>query len=32
MPNRMKIERSENYDYYRDLLWCSIPLIGMSWY
>lgn len=32
MPNRMKIERSENYDYYRDLLWCSVPLIGMSWY
>ena len=32
MANRMKIERSENYDYYRDLLWCSVPLIGMAWY
>lgn len=32
MPNRMKIERSENYTYYNDLLWCSVPLIGMAWY
>lgn len=32
MPNRVKIERSENYDYYSDLLWCAVPLIGMAWY
>lgn len=32
MPNRVKIERSENYNYYSDLLWCSIPLAGMAWY
>lgn len=32
MPNHMKIEHSENYDYYRDLLWCAVPLAGMAWY
>ena len=32
MPNRKKIERSKNYSYYSDLLWCTVPLIGMSWY
>lgn len=32
MPNHMKIEYSENYDYYRDLLWCAVPLAGMAWY
>ena len=32
MSNRVKIERSENYDYYNVLLWCSVPLIGMAWY
>ena len=31
MPNHMKIEHSENYDYYRDL-WCAVPLAGMAWY
>lgn len=32
MPNRKKVERSANYSYYSDLLWCTVPLIGMSWY
>ena len=32
MPNRKKVERSANYGYYSDLLWCTVPLIGMSWY
>lgn len=32
MPNRIKIERSENYDFYRDMLWCAVPLAGMAWY
>ena len=32
MPNRKKIERSKNYSYYSDLLWCTVPLIGMLWY
>ena len=32
MPKRMKVERSPNYSYYSDILWCSIPLVGMSWY
>ena len=32
MSNRVKIERSENYDYYNDLLRCSVPLIGMARY
>ena len=26
------IERSENYGYYSDLLWCAVPLTGMAWY
>ena len=32
MPKNKKIERSANYSYYSDLLWCTVPLIGMSWY
>ena len=32
MPNRKKVEHSANYSYYSDLLWCTVPLIGMSWY
>lgn len=32
MPNRKKVERSANYSYYSDLLWCTVSLIGMSWY
>ena len=30
MPKRMKVERSPNYSYYSDILWCSLPLVGMS--
>ena len=25
-------ERSENYSFYSDLLWCSVPLTGMACY
>ncbi len=32
MPKRVTIERSENHAYYSDLLWCSVPLVGMAWY
>ena len=32
MPRNHKVEHSANYSYYSDLLLCSIPLIGMSWY
>ena len=32
MPKRMKVERSQNYSYYSDILWCSLPLVGMSCY
>ena len=32
MPKRMKVERSPNYSYYSDILWCSLPLVGMSCY
>ncbi|MFR3793231.1 MAG: RnfABCDGE type electron transport complex subunit D [Blautia massiliensis (ex Durand et al. 2017)] len=32
MPNPIKIDRSENYEYYKDLLLCAIPLTGMAWY
>ena len=32
MPKRMKVERSSNYSYYSDSLWCSLPLVGMSCY
>ena len=32
MPNRNKIERSANYDYYADVLWCCVPLMAMSWF
>ena len=32
MPKRMKVERSPNYSYYSDSLWCSLPLVGMSCY
>lgn len=32
MPNRNKLNRSENYGYYTDLLLCTIPLVGMSCY
>lgn len=32
MANRIKIERSANYDFYRDMLWCAVPLAGMAWY
>ena len=33
MPTkRIKTERSANYGYYSDLLWCTVPLIAMSWY
>ena len=27
MPNRKKVERSANYSYYSDLLWCTVPLM-----
>ena len=26
MPNRKKVERSANYSYYSDLLWCTCLL------
>ena len=32
MPKRHKIERSANYGYYADVLWCCVPLIAMSCY
>ncbi len=32
MPNPKRIDRSENYEYYKDLLLCVIPLAGMAWY
>lgn len=30
MPKPNKLNRSENYGYYSDILLCSIPLVGMS--
>ena len=32
MAKQPTIERSENYGYYSDLLWCAVPLTGMAWY
>ena len=32
MPKRHKIERSANYGYYADVLWCCVPLSAMSCY
>ena len=32
MPRHPKIERSANYTYYTDILWCSVPLFAMSCY
>lgn len=32
MPRHPKIERSANYTYYTDILWCSVPLLAMSCY
>lgn len=32
MAKQPMIERSENYGYYSDLLWCAVPLTGMAWY
>ena len=32
MPNRNKLERSANYDYYADILWCCVPLMAMAWF
>ena len=32
MPRHPKIERSANYTYYADLLWCSVPLLALSCY
>ena len=32
MPNRNKIERSANYNYYADILWCCVPLMAMAWF
>ena len=32
MPKHKKIEHSENYSYYSDLLWCAVPLTGMAAY
>lgn len=26
------IERSANYDYYADILWCCVPLMVMAWF
>ena len=30
MAKQPTIERSENYGYYSDLLWCAVPLTGMA--
>lgn len=30
MPNNTRIERSVNYSYYADVLWCCVPLTLMS--
>ena len=32
MAKHKKFERSENYTFYSDLLWCSVPLTGMACY
>ena len=32
MPKLPRIEKSVNYDYYADLLWCCVPLMAMSVY
>lgn len=32
MPKHAKIEKSPNSGYYTDVLWCVVPLIGMSCY
>ncbi len=32
MPRLPRIEKSVNYDYYADLLWCCVPLMAMSVY
>ena len=32
MPNRKKLNAARTTATYSDLLWCTVPLIGMSWY
>ena len=32
MAKHKKFERSENYTFYSDLLWCCVPLTGMACY
>lgn len=32
MPNRKPIERSANFAYYADILWCCVPLMVMAWF
>ena len=32
MPMHSSFQRSANYGYYADLLWCCVPLMAMAWF